>query len=100
MALRDAEDVSTALLSDSRADGLAAYARTRAIRQRLANLGVAVEVWANEGFAAQDPAKRAARYERIRGDEILAAVEASFATGFDTLPPGLTRDEIDRRLGV
>ena len=100
MALRDAQDVSTALLSGSRSDGLAAYARARAVRQRLANLGVALEVWANDGFAPQDPAERAARYEQIRADEILAALEASFATGFDTLPRDLTRDELDRRLGV
>jgi 2-polyprenyl-6-methoxyphenol hydroxylase-like FAD-dependent oxidoreductase len=100
MALRDVQDVSAALLSDFRADGLAAYARARAIRQRLANLSVALEVWANDGFAVQDPAERAVRRRHIREDEILAALEVCFATGFDTLPPDLTRNEFDRRLGV
>jgi len=100
MALRDAHDVSEALLSDSRADALAGYASARAIRQRLANLGVALEAWANDGFSAQDPEERAARYEYIRGDEVLAAIEVSFAAGFDDLPPDLTRDELDRRLGA
>ena len=47
-----------------------------------------------------DPVERAARYEQIRADEILGALEASFATGFDALPRDLTRDELDRRLGV
>lgn len=98
MALRDAQDVAEALLSDSGADGLAGYASARATRQRLANLGVALETWANDGFSVQDPEERAARYEHIRSDEILAAIETSFATGFDHLPPDLTRDEFDRRL--
>jgi 2-polyprenyl-6-methoxyphenol hydroxylase-like FAD-dependent oxidoreductase len=98
MALRDASDVSAALLSASRAEGLAAYARNRAVRQRLANLGVALEVWANDSFAVQDPDERAARYEHIRSDEILAELEISFAVGFDKLPTDLTRDEFDHRL--
>jgi 2-polyprenyl-6-methoxyphenol hydroxylase-like FAD-dependent oxidoreductase len=100
MALRDAQDVSEALLSDSGTDGLASYASARASRQHLANLGVALEAWANDGFSTQDPASRAARYEHIRSDEVLAAIEVSFATGFDDLPPNLTRDEFDRRLSA
>jgi len=98
MALCDALDVSEALLSDSPADRLADYAAARAKRQRLANLGVALEAWANDGFSSQDPEERAARYEHIRADDVLAALEGSFATGFDHLPPELTRDEFDRRL--
>jgi len=98
MALRDAQDVSEALLSESPADGLAGYADARAARQRLANLGVALEAWANDGFSTQDPEERAARYEHIRRDEVLSAIEVSFATGFDDLPPDLTRDEFERRL--
>jgi 2-polyprenyl-6-methoxyphenol hydroxylase-like FAD-dependent oxidoreductase len=100
MALRDAQDVSEALLSDSGTNGLADYASARASRQHLANLGVALEAWANDGFSTQDPAARAARYEHIRGDEVLAAIEVSFAKGFDDLPPNLTRDEFDRRLSA
>jgi 2-polyprenyl-6-methoxyphenol hydroxylase-like FAD-dependent oxidoreductase len=98
MALQDAHDVSEALLSESRADELAGYASARAIRQRLANLGVALEVWANDGFSTQNPDERAARYEHIRSDKLLAEIEISFATGFGQLPPDLTRDEFDRRL--
>lgn len=100
MALRDAQDVSEALLSDSGTDALAGYVSARASRQHLANLGVALEAWANDGFSAQDPAARATRYEHIRGDEVLAAIEVSFAAGFDDLPSDLTRDEFDRRLGA
>jgi 2-polyprenyl-6-methoxyphenol hydroxylase-like FAD-dependent oxidoreductase len=98
MALQDARDVSEALLSDSRSDGLVGYAGARSIRQRLANLGVALEAWANDGFAVQDPRERAARYEHIRGDEVLARIESSFAAGFEDLPADLTRHEFDRRL--
>jgi 2-polyprenyl-6-methoxyphenol hydroxylase-like FAD-dependent oxidoreductase len=100
MALQDAHDVSVALLSDRRADGLADYASARAVRQRLANLGVAQEAWANDAFSVQDPEARAARYEHIRADEVLAAIESSFAAGFDQLPQDLTRDELDRRLAT
>ena len=98
MALQDAHEVSEALLSDSRAEGLAGYANARAVRQRLANFGVALEAWANDGFSAQDPDDRAARYEHIRSDKLLAEIEVSFATGFAQLPSDLTRDEFDRRL--
>ena len=100
MALRDARDVSVALLSESRADGFADYVSARATRQRLANLGVALETWANDGFSPQDPQERAARYEHIRRDEVLAAIESSFAAGFDHLPSDFTRDEFVRRLGA
>jgi 2-polyprenyl-6-methoxyphenol hydroxylase-like FAD-dependent oxidoreductase len=100
MALRDAQDVSEALLSDSATDGLADYAAARANRQRLANFGVALEAWANDGFSRQDPAARAARFEHIRSDKVLSAIEASFATGFDGLPPDLSRDEFDQRLNA
>jgi len=99
MALQDAHDVSRALLSGSSPTGaLEQYAATRAVRQRLGNLSVALEVWANEGFVVQDPEERASRYEHIRNDDVLAALELSFATGFHTLPQDLTQTELDARL--
>jgi len=75
-----------------------AYAAARAVRQRLANLGAALQVWANNGFNAQDPHERAARYDHIRNDDVLAALELSFMTGFDSLPQDLTRSELAARL--
>ena len=99
MALQDAHDVSNALLSGrSRAKALEEYAAARAVRQKLANLGVALEVWANEGFGIQDPERRASRYEHIENDEVLAALEMSFATGFETLPEDLTAADLAARL--
>jgi 2-polyprenyl-6-methoxyphenol hydroxylase-like FAD-dependent oxidoreductase len=99
MALQDAHDVSVALLSGSSPrEALETYAAARATRQRLANLGVALEVWANDGFAAQDPARRAARYEHIGNDDVLSALERSFMSGFDSLPQDLTHTELETRL--
>jgi hypothetical protein len=46
----------------------------------------------------QDPEQRASRYEHIRNDDVLAALELSFATGFDTLPQDLTHAELAARL--
>lgn len=99
MALQDAYDVSRALLSGSSPTGaLEQFAAARAVRQRLGNLGVALEVWANEGFVVQDPEERASRYEHIRNDDVLAALELSYATGYDTLPQDLTHTELAARL--
>ncbi len=99
MALQDAHDVSRALLSGSSPSAaLEQYAAARAVRQRLGNLGVALEVWANEGFIVQDPEERASRYEHIRNDDVLAALELSYATGFDTLPQDLTQTALAARL--
>ena len=99
MALQDAHDISNALLSGSPpTKALEHYAAARAVRQRLANLGVALEVWANDGFATQDPKQRASRYEHIESDEILAALEMSFTTGFETLPQDLTNADLAARL--
>src|SRR6266851_3800235 len=95
MALQDAHDVPTALLSESPpTKALEQYAAARAVRQRLGNLGVALEVWANDGFVVQDPEQRASRYEHVRNDDVLAALELSYATGFATLPQDLTRTEL------
>src|SRR6266851_3498286 len=95
MTLQDAHDVSTALLSESPpTKALEQYAAARAVRQRLGNLGVALEVWANDGFVVQDPEQRASRYEHVRNDDVLAALELSYATGFATLPQDLTRTEL------
>jgi menaquinone-9 beta-reductase len=99
MALQDVHDVSTALLAGSSlTSAFEAYATARAVRQRLANLGVALQVWANTGFNAQDPQERASRYDHIRNDDVLAALELSFMTGFDSLPQDLTRAELAARL--
>lgn len=99
MALQDAYDVSRALLSGSSPTrALEQFAAARAVRQRLGNLGVALEVWANEGFVVQDPEERASRYEHIRNDDVLAALELSYATGYDTLPQDLTHTELAARL--
>lgn len=100
MALQDVSDVRTALLSGQSwsTTELAEYTTGRAVRQGLANLGVALEVWANDGFVVQDPDVRAARYDLIRSDPVLAALEACFMTGFDTLPQDLTRAELAARL--
>jgi choline dehydrogenase-like flavoprotein len=68
-------------------------------RQRLANLGVALEVWANDGFSAQGPELRASRYEHIANDDALAALErGSFASGLDSVPQDLGRAELVARL--
>jgi 2-polyprenyl-6-methoxyphenol hydroxylase-like FAD-dependent oxidoreductase len=99
MALQDAHDVAAALLSGSSPTAaLEQYAAARAVRQRLANLGAALEVWANEAFVVQDPQQRASRYQHIRNDDVLAALELSFSTGFDTLPQDLTHTELAARL--
>jgi hypothetical protein len=99
MALQDAHDVSKALLSGSSpTKALEQYAAARALRQRLANLGVVLEVWANDGFVVQDPEQRASRYEHIRNDDVLAALELSYMTGFGTLPQDLTHTELAARL--
>jgi hypothetical protein len=99
MALQDVHDVSAVLLADSSlTSAFEAYAAARAVRQRLANLGVALQVWANDGFNAQDPRERASRYDHIRNDDVLAALELSFITGFDSLPQDLTRTELAARL--
>jgi 2-polyprenyl-6-methoxyphenol hydroxylase-like FAD-dependent oxidoreductase len=99
MALQDVQDVAAALLSGaSPTQKLLAYASDRARRQRLANLGVALQVWANEAFVVQDPELRAARFAYIRSDEVLSALELSFATGFDTLPQDLTHADLAARL--
>jgi choline dehydrogenase-like flavoprotein len=71
---------------------------TKEPRQRLANLGVALQVWANEAFVVQDPERRAARFAYIRSDEVLSALELSFATGFDMLPQDLTHADLAARL--
>jgi flavin-dependent dehydrogenase len=81
MALQDVHDVSAALLAGSSlTSAFEAYAAARAARQRLANLGVALQVWANDSFNAQDPHERASRYDHIRSDDVLAALELSFMT--------------------
>jgi 2-polyprenyl-6-methoxyphenol hydroxylase-like FAD-dependent oxidoreductase len=99
MALQDVHDVSAALLAGSSlTSAFEAYAAARAVRQRLANLGVALQVWANNGFNAQDPHERASRYDHIRNDDVLAALELSFMTGFGSLPQDLTRSELAARL--
>jgi len=99
MALQDVQDVSAAFLAGSSLpSAFEAYAAARAIRQRLANLGVALQVWANNGFNRQDPHERASRYDHIRNDDVLAALELSFMTGFGSLPQDLTRSELAARL--
>jgi len=101
MAMQDVHDVSEALLSGSRKTGdFKAYAARRATRQRLANLGTALEVWLNEGCSLQRPEERAARNEHIEGDEVLAALNVSFMTGFDPLPQDLTHAELAERLAA
>jgi 2-polyprenyl-6-methoxyphenol hydroxylase-like FAD-dependent oxidoreductase len=101
MALQDVHDVSAALLAGSAlTSAFEAYTAARAVRQRLANLGVALQVWANDGFNAQDPQERACRYDHIRNDEVLAALELSFMTGFDSLPQDLTRTDLAARLAT
>ncbi len=101
MALQDVHDVSEALLSGSLASiDLSAYASARATRQRLANLGTVLEVWLNDGCAIQDPDERAARTGYIEQDEVLAALNVCFMTGFDTLPQDLTHAELAGRLAA
>ena len=98
MALQDVHDVSAALLGPGRRAALEGYAAARATRQRLANVGAALEVWTHAGFAPQDPAERAARYEHIQNDGVLAALELCFMTGFESLPQDLTHTELGKRL--
>ncbi len=100
MALQDAHDVSTALSGPSVPEGLVRYAADRAVRKRLAGLSVDLEVWANDGFALQDPALRASRYEHIQGDEVLRALEMCSLAGFDALPPDLTHVDLADRLAA
>ena len=99
MALQDVEDVAGAVLpGGSQNGGLEAYVEARATRQRLANLGVALEVWANEGFALQEPRRRIARYKHIESDAVLRALERCYQTGFGELPQDLTRADLDTKL--
>jgi len=101
MALQDVQDVSESLLSGSLASiDLTAYADRRATRQRLANLGTVLEVWLNDGCAVQDPQERAARMEYIERDEVLAALQVCFMTGFDAIPQDLTHIELADRLAA
>lgn len=100
MALQDAHDVSTALSSQSVPECLARYAADRAVRKRLATLSVDLEVWANDGFALQDPALRVSRYEHIQGDEVLQALVMCSLAGFDALPPDLTHADLAERLAA
>jgi 2-polyprenyl-6-methoxyphenol hydroxylase-like FAD-dependent oxidoreductase len=98
MALQDVHDVSAALRGTSRRAALEGYAAARATRQRLANLGAALEVWTHAGFAPQDPAERAARSDHIQDDDVLAALGLCFMTGFESLPQDLTHAELAQRL--
>lgn len=99
MALKDAQDVSQALLNGSRrVDALSAYARARAVRQRLANLATTVSVWANDGFQVQDPERRASRYEHVRRDDVLGALSRSLWEGYDAISQDLTAAEVAGRL--
>jgi hypothetical protein len=100
MALQDAHDVSAALSEPSVPEGLARYAADRAVRKRLAGFSVGLEVWANDGFALQDPALRASRYEHIEGDEVLRALEMCPLAGFDALPSDLTEADVADRLAA
>jgi 2-polyprenyl-6-methoxyphenol hydroxylase-like FAD-dependent oxidoreductase len=101
MALQDVYDVAEALLaSDPTEAGLAQYVGRRRTRKRLADLGTLLEVWMNEGCVVQDPEERAARSAFIEGDELLAALEMCFMTGFDTLPQDMTRADLDDRLAA
>lgn len=91
MAMQDVSDVAEALLAAPlRSPDLTAYAARRATRQRLANVGTALEVWLNEGCVAQNPSERAARTEFIAGDDVLSELQVCFMTGFDALPQDLT----------
>lgn len=68
------------------------------MRQRLANLGTMLVVWAKEGFAAQDPEVRASRYRHIRGDDVIAKLSGSFWAGYASLPQDLTAVDVAARL--
>lgn len=100
MALQDVHDVSSALLSDAVPDGLASYVAARAVRKRLANLSVELELWANDGFGIQDPGLRASRYQHIQGDVALTALEWCPLAGFDAIPQDLTHAELGDRLAA
>jgi 2-polyprenyl-6-methoxyphenol hydroxylase-like FAD-dependent oxidoreductase len=101
MALNDVHDVCKALRSaePSEAD-FDEYAERRAIRKRLADLGTILEVWTNEGCIVQDPDERAARLGFIEDDELLAALQLCFMTGFDSLPQDLTHADLAERLAA
>jgi 2-polyprenyl-6-methoxyphenol hydroxylase-like FAD-dependent oxidoreductase len=101
LALQDACDVSEALLSGESAEAdLTGYAERRLIRKRLAALGTILEVWLNEGCVVQAPEERQARTEFIEADEVLAALELCFMTGFDSLPQDLTQTDLADRLAA
>ena len=101
MAMQDVFEVSETLLEDSLSEvDLSAYGTRRATRQRLANIGTALEVWTNEGCIVQDPAERAARSEYIAADELLAQLAVCFMTGFDALPQDLTHSDLAGRLAA
>jgi 2-polyprenyl-6-methoxyphenol hydroxylase-like FAD-dependent oxidoreductase len=101
LALQDACDVSEALLSGESAEAdLTGYAQRRLTRKRLAALGTVLEVWLNEGCVVQAPEERQARTEFIEADEVLAALELCFMTGFDSLPQDLTHTDLGDRLAA
>jgi hypothetical protein len=92
-------DLSSALLGAA-PDGLRCYAEARLVRQRLANLGTELAVWANDGFAVQDPAERASRQEHIRSDDVLAALRGSIWNGYAAVRQDLEASEVAARLGA
>lgn len=99
MALQDVGDVAEILLGEAPPwPSLGEYGRRRATRKRLADLGTSLEVWTNEGCIVQDPGERAARNEFIEGDDVLAALQLCFMTGFDPLPQDLTHADLTARL--
>jgi len=99
MTMQDVHDVSAALLAGSGLhESLEHYAEARAVRQRLANISVALEVWANDGYETQDPEERASRYEHVHRDEILTALVESYMLGPGSLPQDLTHADLAERL--
>src|SRR5262249_6571761 len=99
LALQDACDVSEALLAGESAEAdLTGYAERRLTRKRLAALGTILEVWLNEGCAVQAPEERQARTAFIEADDVLAALEVCFMTGFDSVPQDLTQTDLADRL--
>ncbi|HTG48781.1 MAG TPA: FAD-dependent monooxygenase [Actinomycetota bacterium] len=100
-AMRDVRDLSELLLSrHGWKDVPADFGEQRSHLRGLSKLATELDLWINQGYAQQDPAERAARYETALADDVLRTLVSAASLGFDRLPPDLGPREMWERLGV
>lgn len=99
-AMRDVRELSGLLLDseDWTLEASEQYGARRSVLRRLAKLATDLDLWMNEGYRLQDPAERAARFERAQHDDILATLVNGAFVGFDSLPQDLTADQMWARV--